>query len=271
MITTNPFAELSAFNISPEAMQYYIIAMVILVIGGTILDMWHKKSAQYFFRNYQQGKKSATKEISGGEVGLIAVKTLVEDVALSGEFGRSKRRIAHLITMYGFIIFVATTAIIAFSPPSANSILPVLWHIGAIMLAIGSWWFWLFIRVDVVAEANKRFSLAPMDIFSLGLMSTSLLALLWSYSDNNFLLFSLFIIASTLLFGTVLWSKFAHMFFKPAAAFNKRLIEADGSNENLPTLSRDDPAQRKRHSMELLKDAPMDMGLGIDREAPRNY
>ncbi|HRD85066.1 MAG TPA: hypothetical protein PLF63_07835, partial [Rubrivivax sp.] len=59
--------------------------------------------------------------------------------------------------------------------------------------------------------------------------------------------------------------------FKPAAAFDKRVCEADGTNENLPTISRDDPAQRERHSMELLRNAPMDMGLGIKREAPRHY
>ena len=41
--------------------------------------------------------------------------------------------------------------------------------------------------------------------------------------------------------------------------------------ENLPLQSRDDPEQRKKHSMELLQDAPMDMGLGIKREAPRHY
>ena len=78
-------------------------------------------------------------------------------------------------------------------------------------------------------------------------------------------------IPTTVLFGGVYWSKFAHMFFKPAAAFDKRIAEADGTNMNLPLLTRDDPAQRERHSMELLRDAPMDMGLGIKREAPRHY
>ena len=67
------------------------------------------------------------------------------------------------------------------------------------------------------------------------------------------------------------WSKFAHMFFKPAAAFEKRVSEANGTHQNLPTLTRDDPEQQERHSMELLRDAPMDMGLGIKREAPRHY
>ena len=61
------------------------------------------------------------------------------------------------------------------------------------------------------------------------------------------------------------------MFFKPAAALEKRLSKADGSAENLPPQTRDDPEQQKRHSMQLLLDAPMDMGLGIKREAPRHY
>ena len=71
--------------------------------------------------------------------------------------------------------------------------------------------------------------------------------------------------------AAVPWSKFAHMFFKPAAAFEKRVSRANGTAENLPTQTRDDPEQQKRHSMELLRDAPMDMGLGIKREAPRHY
>jgi hypothetical protein len=73
------------------------------------------------------------------------------------------------------------------------------------------------------------------------------------------------------LYGSVPWSKFAHMFFKPAAAFEKRVSEANGTVQNLPTLTRDDPEQQARHSMELLRNAPMDMGLGIKREAPRHY
>jgi hypothetical protein len=36
-------------------------------------------------------------------------------------------------------------------------------------------------------------------------------------------------------------------------------------------VDRSDPADRDRHSMELLKGASMNMGLGIKREAPRHY
>ena len=53
MFMINPFTELSA-SISPAIMQGYIILMVILVAGGTILDMLHKKSAQYFFENAEK-------------------------------------------------------------------------------------------------------------------------------------------------------------------------------------------------------------------------
>ena len=69
------------------------------------------------------------------------------------------------------------------------------------------------------------------------------------------LFFALFIMAATVLFAGVPWSKFAHMFFKPAAAFEKRMSEADGSLNNLPP-----PA-----------DAPAKFGLGIKRELPRHY
>lgn len=273
MITTNPIAELSA-SISYESMQAYVIAMVVIVIVSTIVDMVHKKSAKYFFENAKKAKKNATKELSSGDKVGIAVSTIVEDVVLSGEFCGMKRRIAHLLTMYGFILFVATTAIMIFSSAGAEATtLATLWHIGAIMLAVGGWWFWLFIRVDVLAEGNKWYNISKMDLFSLALMATSTFALIWSYTGGGLgLEFGLFILSSTVLFGTVLWSKFAHMFFKPAAAYNKRTTKADGSRENLPEpADRTDPASRDRHSMLLLRDAPLDMGLGIKRETPNNY
>jgi hypothetical protein len=44
----------------------------------------------------------------------------------------------------------------------------------------------------------------------------------------------LYLIATTVLFGSIPWSKFSHMFFKPAAAFQKRVENANGSRRNLP-------------------------------------
>jgi hypothetical protein len=156
------------------------------------------------------------------------------------------------------------------------AILPQLWWLGGLMVCVGGYWFWFFIRADVAAEGNSPFRVMRADLFVLSLLASVTLGLIWAWlqargSGASGVLFGLYILATTVLFGGVPWSKFAHMFFKPAAAFEKRVAKADGTVENLPTLTRDDPAQRERHSMELLRDAPMDMGLGIKREAPRHY
>lgn len=264
MITHNPVAELSAL-VSPVAMQAYVIAMAILVVGGTILDTFHKKSARYFFAAGRASKAMATRQLDGGEKISIAVKTAVEDVLASGEFCNPRRRIAHLLTMYGFIIFLVTTVILVFGYPTpdtpAPDYLPLLWHLGALMVCIGGYWFWFFIRVDVAAEGYPWYRLVRADLFIVSLLATNSFALIWSYLQSvnagawTMVFFVLFIVSSTVLFGTVLWSKFAHMFFKPAAAYQRRVAEAEGSWDNLPP-----PA-----------DAPEQFGLGIKRELPRHY
>ncbi len=101
-ITKTPIADLSA-TISYETMQVFVIVMIALVIIMTVVDMIHKKSAKFFYANAEKSKANATKELSTGDKVGIAVSTVVEDVVLSGEFCNFKRRLAHLLTMYGFI------------------------------------------------------------------------------------------------------------------------------------------------------------------------
>lgn len=279
MFTSNPFAEISA-SIPPAVMQAYLVIMVILVAAGTLFDVLHKGSARYFFENFRKSKAKAKKQVSGGELASIAVQTAVVDVLTSGEFCNVRRRIAHLLTMYGFLFYVGTTVLMVFCYPTAASaapaIVPQLWWIGGLMICVGGYWFWFFIRVDVSAEGNSPFRVMHADLFVLSLLASVTLGLVWAWMQakgiaGSTVLFGLYILATTVLFASVPWSKFAHMFFKPAAAFEKRVSEANGTAQNLPTLTRDDPEQQKRHSMELLQDAPMDMGLGIKREAPRHY
>ena len=50
MLAYNPFSDLGAI-IPSLAMQAFLIAMVLLVIGGVVLDMMHKKNVKYFFAN----------------------------------------------------------------------------------------------------------------------------------------------------------------------------------------------------------------------------
>ena len=267
MLEINPFGTLSA-SIAPTIMQAYVIAMVVLVVAGTLFDVVHKGSARYFFENMRKSKAKASGEVN--VVGL-AVQTAVVDVLASGEFCNPRRRIAHLLTMYGFVLYVVSTVVMVFNA-SAASPWPQLWWLGGAMVLVGGYWFWFFIRVDVAAEGSTPFRVMQADLFVLSLLASVTLALLWAWQGGGAgVLFFLYILATTVLFGGVPWSKFAHMFFKPAAAFEKRVSEANGTHQNLPTLTRDDPAQRERHSMELLRDAPMDMGLGIKREPPRHY
>ena len=274
MFNINPFTELSGL-IPPIAMQIYVILMAILVAGGTLLDTIHKKSAQYFFENSKKQKKMSSREVSGGEKVGIAVKMVAVDVLTSAEFCNQKRRVAHLLTMYGFILFVVSTAVMIFGyAGSANAAAwPLLWHLGAFMVCVGGYWFWFVIRVDVAAEGNPWYRVVRADLFILALLATTTFALLWSVFGAIFF-FVLFIAAATVLFGTVLWSKFAHMFFKPAAAFQKRVTKADGSMENLPEIpDLSDPAVHQRYPdiPEYLGKNPPNMGLGIKREAPNHY
>ena len=204
------------------------------------------------------------------------MQTAVVDVLASGEFCNAKRRVAHLLAMYGFVLYIVATAIMVFGYPTRDShagIWPMLWWIGALMVLVGGYWFWFFIRVDVAAEGHSPFRVVQADLFILSLLASVTLGLIWAAHGRRAVgvLFWLYLLATSGALLRVPWSKFAHMFFKPAAAFEKRVSKANGTAENLPTQTRDDPEQQKRHSMELLQDAPMDMGLGIKREAPRHY
>ncbi len=278
MFTSNPFAELSA-TISPSTMQAYVIVMFVLVIVGTVLDMLHKKSAQYFFENAKKAQKSATRTVTGGEKVSIAVKTLTSEVITSSEFANPIRRISHLLIMYGFIIFVASTATLIFGYPTSvdAGIFAMTWHIGAAMLCIGGYWFWFGIRVDLVSESKPWNKVDTADLFIVSLLATCSFALIWSAtqgSTTGWLTFALFILSSTVLFGSVMWSKFAHMFFKPAAAYQKRITKADGSRENLPTdfdLTSEEVQKQFPDIPQYMGKKPEYMGHGIKREAPHHY
>ncbi len=291
---TTPIASLIEAGYTFADMQTYVIVMIALVVLMTIADLLHKGSTTYFFNAAAKAEaqlaagnadcsvgKEDTRltQLSAGDKAGILVSTIVTDVATAGEFHNPVRRLVHILTMYGFILFNAATAMIIFGE-AETATLATVWNLGAIMLLVGSFWFWFSFKVDGQAEGVAWNSITlRKDMFSLSLMGTSLTALGWSiYGGGTGVWFALVLLSTASLFGGVYWSKFSHMFFKPAAAYNKRIIQANGTNENLPHETRfggatpeDDDFQKNRHSMELLVDAPMDMGLGIKREAPKHY
>ena len=282
MFSTNPFATLST-TVSPDIMQAFVIIMVLMVIGGTLFDVIHKRSAAFFYAKTKKAEAARKRDVSGGEKMGIAVKTVASDVLTSSEFCNPNRRIAHLLGMYGFVFFVVASAVMVFSYPtqaaSTPVLWPMLWHIGALMVCVGGGWFWFFIRVDVSAEGNPWNRVVKADLFILSLLATCASGLIWSAvqftgSGISMLFLLVFLISSSVLFGGVIWSKFAHMFFKPAAAYQKWVAKADGSRDNLPEIGDlSDPELQKKFPdiREYLGENPAYMGLGIKREQPRHY
>jgi len=261
MFIINPFAALTEY-FPPLVMQTYVVVMIVLVAAGTLFDVVHKGSAKYFFDNWRKSKSKGAKQIGGGELVSLAIQTSLVDVLASGEFCNAHRRVAHLLTMYGFLIYFITTAIMVFGYPTpatpTPAILPLLWWIGGLMVCLGGYWFWFFIRADVAAEGNSPLRIMRADLFILSLLGSATLGLIWAFlqtrgSSGANVFFGLYLIATTVLFGSVPWSKFAHMFFKPAAAFEKRVSYANGTRSNLPAPA-DKPEQ-----------------FGSAREQPRHF
>lgn len=240
---SNPFAVLSA-SVPPAVMQAYVIVMALLVIAGTLFDIIHKQSATYFFDNWRKFKKSEKRQVSGGQMASLAVQTAVIDVMASGEFCNLRRRIAHLLAMYGFLLYLVTTILMVFAYPTPAAPTPTsvmaLWYIGGLMVCIGGYWFWFFIRVDVAAEGHSPFRLVRADLFVVALVLSVSFALVWACVQAagstawSYVFLGPYLLATTVLFGSIPWSKFSHMFFKPAAALEKRVAEANGTMSNLP-------------------------------------
>jgi hypothetical protein len=119
-------------------------------------------------------------------------------------------------------------------------VLPVLWNIGAVMVLLGGYWFFFFLRVYVVHEYHSPFRLVRADLFIVSLLASVTLALAWEiagatpYRTATSVLLALYIFFTTVLFASVPWSKFGHMFYKPVMAFQRRVEEADGSS-SLPS------------------------------------
>ena len=265
-MSINPYTALSE-SIPSILIQGFVLLMLALIFFGTVIRMIHHKNLTYFLNNAKKAKLSAEKELGTGERVSIIAKTVIHDIATTAELGAGKRRIAHVLGMWGTILFWVASVVMIFCYTSSNAVTPtiwpMMWHIGAIMTCIGGYWFWLFLRVDVLAEAHPWYRIIKADLFVLTLLACATFGLAWSYTqslnlgnrwdDKVFL--TLYIFSNLALFGGVYWSKFAHMFYKPGAAIQKNLAEADGSRDNLPPLA----------------EAPKQFGLGIKREQPKHY
>ena len=119
MLSVNPFLML-AETVPPAFMQWFVIGMAILVFVGTLIDIIHKKNVKYFFENAKKAKLSATKTLSTGEKISVISKTIISDIATTSELGAGKRRAAHLLGMYGTILFWIGSVIMIFCYSNGN-------------------------------------------------------------------------------------------------------------------------------------------------------
>ncbi len=240
MFISNPFTLLSEF-LPPLVMQVYVVLMIFAVVIGTAFDLYHKQSAEFFALRRRQSNAAAQRRLGAGEIASLAIRTVGTEIATSGEFCKWQRRVSHLLMSYGFVIYLITTILMVFVYPTAAHtpiILTVLWNMGALMVLIGGCWFFFFLRVNVAFEGHSPFHLMRADLFIGSLLASVAFGLLWHFVQTlhygataTLVLFSLYILFTTLLFVSVPWSKFAHMFYKPMAAFQKRIEEANGSSD----------------------------------------
>ncbi|SVC05848.1 uncharacterized protein METZ01_LOCUS258702, partial [marine metagenome] len=78
------------------------------------MDILHKKNVKYFFQNVQKAKKQAKRNLEPGEKTTIIFKTIGSDILTTAELGVGKRRVAHLLGMYGAILFWISSTIMIF-------------------------------------------------------------------------------------------------------------------------------------------------------------
>jgi hypothetical protein len=231
MFTGNPFADLGSF-LPPLFMQAYIVLMVVAVLIGTLLDVHHKGSGIFFMRRREKSRARAQRRLGRGETVSLAIETIAE-AAVSGEFCKWPRRVSHLLMMYGFFIYLVTTVVMVFgypAPAPTPTVVPALWTLGALMVLAGGLWFFFFLRVNVAYDGASPFSLGRADLFVGSLIMSVAFALVWQAVPNR-IVFWIYLFFTTLLFVSVPWSKFGHMFFKPAVAFQRRVEEASGSSD----------------------------------------
>ena len=79
MFTINPFSILSE-TVPAIAMQSFVIAMGVLVILGTLIDIIHKKNVKYFFQNAKKAKKQAKRKLSSSQKSSIILKTVTHEI-----------------------------------------------------------------------------------------------------------------------------------------------------------------------------------------------
>ena len=120
MMSISPFSAL-AESVSPSVIQGFVLAMLALIVIGTVVQMIHHKNVTYFFNNAKKAKLAAEKELGVGEKTSVILKTVVHDIATTAELGAGKRRVAHVMGMYGTILFWVASVVLVWLHRNRNN------------------------------------------------------------------------------------------------------------------------------------------------------
>ena len=123
MMTVNPYTTL-AESVPSVVIQGFVLIMLALIFFGTVIQMIHHKNITYFFNNAKKAKLSAERELGTGHKAAIIAKTVVHDIATTAELGIGKRRVAHVLGMWGTILFWVASVVMIFCYSSADAITP---------------------------------------------------------------------------------------------------------------------------------------------------
>ena len=242
MYHPNPYVSLSLF-VPITGMQIYMILMVCVVVAGVLWDLYGGRKLQFFRKERSKALRLQTRTLATGQRLGVAAKAVVINIATSAEFQNRSRRTTHLLGLYGFVIYLLSSLLMVFLYPASEEtpiVLPIAWNLGAMMVVGGGLWFFLRQKVNVSHEGNSPWHLIRADLFVSLLVSSSASALIMELSQLGGskvwfgIFFGIYVLLTTLLFTTVRWSKFPHMFYKSGLAIRKRLDEAQGISD-LPT------------------------------------
>ena len=156
--------------------------MLALIVIGTVVQMIHHKNVTYFFNNAKKAKLAAERELGTGEKTSIILKTVVHDIATTAELGAGKRRVAHVIgyvwnyfilgcifSSYDFLLYRNRNSC---TNNLANDL--ACWSNNDLC---GGYWFWLFLRVDVLQKLILGIELLKQIYLFLALLACATLDL----------------------------------------------------------------------------------------------
>jgi hypothetical protein len=225
-------------------MQLYILASLLILLISMGYDLLHDRKLEFMMK---QRRESRAAKARGSIVSAIG-KAILIDIASSSPLGKCSpgRRASHLLTLWGFLllilsILISATGVAGNFVISSNNPFMIAQLLGSLCLFAGVVWY-LPQRVNVKFEGNSILGFNYSDSFILNLLVTCI-SFIASYILSSLyfaiasaVLFYVYLVSITLMFGLTHWTKFPHSFYK-AGLFIIDRIDRERGISNLPEVA----------------------------------